>query len=58
MTTLLLVLSFHYFQGISSTSQTLHFTSMEQCEKAKAAMTDSVMQFKNLESFHVGCYAE
>jgi len=54
MATLLLILSFH----MASTSQTLHFTSMKQCEEAKVAMTESVMKLKNLESFHIGCYAE
>ena len=55
MTTLLMVLTFSW-NGVATTSQTIQFESMQSCEQAKSALTESVMKFKYLEQFHIGCY--
>ena len=49
---------FFYTSGgkVDSTSQSIVFDSMESCEHAKTAMTESVTQFKHIEQFHIGCY--
>lgn len=58
MTTLVMILFFYggSVANPATTSQTIMFDSMESCEHAKTAMTESVTQFKHLEQFHIGCY--